>query len=167
MPLQVTVWPFAIPKKPSAWHTEWFFASNVERWYDIERFTDHLLGEDPKLSSQLAHLRGPRLTPTQRRPRLCALPRANASSSSQLMASRSSVSSLEVNTRKLCQMKKQTILLYVVAGDLGSVHVSEMNAILGFVALQERLSRSASGTMWIASVISSSSYRSIPLNNVR
>lgn len=39
VPLQVEVWPFAIPLKPSAWHTEWFFPVYLEQWYNIERFS--------------------------------------------------------------------------------------------------------------------------------
>jgi len=38
--LTLHVWPFSIPRKPSVWHTEWFFPGNVEDWYGLERFSD-------------------------------------------------------------------------------------------------------------------------------
>ncbi len=40
VPIRVRVHPFALPRKPSLWLTNWFSTGCLERWYGVERFSE-------------------------------------------------------------------------------------------------------------------------------
>ena len=66
VPLSLEVWPFAIPQKPSMWHTEWFSASNMEGWYKLERFSDEWWEWMERVARNMgAHRQNVILTPLQ------------------------------------------------------------------------------------------------------
>ncbi len=39
VPIELTVWPFALPDKPSLHHTEWFWPDDVANYYHLERWS--------------------------------------------------------------------------------------------------------------------------------
>ncbi len=64
VPVSLEVYPFALPQRNTMWHTNWFFISQIEDWYRLERFAEDWWGWVERVAANMGeHRQNTILTP--------------------------------------------------------------------------------------------------------